>query len=511
MKKLTFKTPIYLGFSVLIILLSASLLYGFLLSGRVVFLMAAVLAFMAILWIFVYVAKSVGALQAQQEELRTINDKQSGQYKNEFLANMSHELRTPLNSILILAKLLENNKPGNLLPEQVQYATIIHRGGSELLNLINNILDLAKIESGNVALIIERIEYSDIAQDLFELFSSVADSKAIDFHMAIDDELPPFIITDGQRLKQILNNLLANAFKFTGENGRIALSFARANQSPAWKAGMLNGIAADQVVAVSVTDTGIGIAEDKQQLIFEAFKQADGSTSRRFGGTGLGLSICRELATALGGEIHVTSEEHKGSTFTLFIPLRYVGGAGSDLQPVLSEVPTITGKQAAESLDEVFATLPQAVAPPLKNALLTEAQDTDVPQVFTDVHQALKGKRIFLVDDDMRNIFALSTVFSTYGIKVEIANNGIEALDVIQQQPNIDLVLMDIMMPALDGYEAIKKIRTIDRLAKLPIIAMTAKAKQGDKRHALDAGANDYIAKPIAINELLSLIRVWLS
>ncbi len=685
---------------------------------------------------------------------------QSGKYKSEFLANMSHELRTPLNSILILAKLLEENKWGNLMGEQVKYASVIHSAGTDLLNLINNILDLSKIESGNVELIIEHVPLSNIAQDLLELFGSVAQNKSIQFRIVIDEDLPASIDADEQRLRQILKNLLSNAFKFTKEQGHVELLIAPANRSAVWEAGMLHGMAAADVICFSVTDTGIGIPIEKQQLIFEAFKQADGSTSRKFGGTGLGLSICRELASVLGGEIHVSSEEGKGSTFSLFLPLKVdASGPGSRddqvaaqpqapqpphsdgrLRPVqgvaaasaaadqkrlliieddhnfaeilegfahengfetmtayqgdigvqmaLDEVPdaiildimlpvmdgwTVLKKLKAnpatkdipvhlmsadrpskrkiegeavgflqkpvdqQSLDHVFGLLHKLIDSPLKKALLIEDHQVqsdslksslvengvDVKQAFTgaeaidaltsgqrydciilDLHlpdksgmelldeikqipehadtpviintameltqemtahiqrhtktmvvksdksnnrildevnlfinkvkhnsgkppslnafghaeakampldKVLEGKRILLADDDMRNIFALTTVFASHQIQVEIANNGLEALEALKKNPAIDLVLMDIMMPEMDGYEAIAKIRAMKKFAKLPIIAITAKAMRGDRQQVLDAGANDYIAKPVEVNKLLSLMRVWLS
>lgn len=674
---------------------------------------------------------------------------QSGKYKSEFLANMSHELRTPLNSILILAKLLQDNKPGNLLPDQIKYASVIYNAGSDLLNMINNILDLAKIESGSVELIIEATPLSHIAQDLLELFSSIADNKAIEFQIAIHEGLPVTISTDEQRLKQILKNLLSNAFKFTKEQGRVQLLFTAADQSPAWKAGLLGGITPDEAIAFSVTDTGIGIAEDKQQLIFDAFRQADGSTSRKYGGTGLGLSICRDLANLLGGEIHVMSKEAEGSTFTLFLPRQYANETVAPaaekeamppretpkplpdhpikavksqrlliieddvhfaeilesyarehgFEPLISHqgdaglqaafdhlpdaiildivLPVMDGwtvlkklksnpdtkdipvhlmsadrpskrnieKEAVgflkkpvdkKSLEDVFGSLRKLIEFPLKRALVIEdheiqsdnlksnlvAHGVDVKQAFTgteaidflksDEHfdciildinlpdrsgmdlldeirgipqhantpiiintamefnsemtsrilhhtktmvvksdkannrildevnlfihkvkndssspnpfrtsahsekeinldNVLRGKHVLLADDDMRNIFALSTVFVSYGINVETANTGQEALDVLEKHPNIDLVLMDIMMPEMDGYEAIAKIRTVKQFAKLPIIAITAKAMQDDRQRALNAGANDYITKPVDASKLLSLMRVWLS
>ncbi|MGK6352134.1 sensor histidine kinase [Parapedobacter sp. DT-150] len=280
--------------------------------------------------LLVYIAKPFERHKKTERTPKAAEPAPSSDYQSTFLADMSHELRTPLNSILILARLLEDNKSGNLTPEQVKFASVIHRAGNELLDLINNILDLAKIESGSIELIIEQVSLSSIARDLLDLFSSVAANKAIDFRISIHEGLPLAITTDEQRLQQVLKNLLSNAFKFTQEQGRVELLFTPAERSPAWKTGILSDTAPDGVIALSVIDTGIGIAEDKQELIFERFRQADKSTGRIFGGTGLGLSICRELATALGGEICVVSQEGAGSIFSLFLPYHYTSGIAAD-------------------------------------------------------------------------------------------------------------------------------------------------------------------------------------
>lgn len=595
--------------------------------------------------------KQAEALEAQQEELQTVNTQleekarllqerhsyieqarlsiavkareleQSGKYKSEFLANMSHELRTPLNSILILAKLLEDNKGGNLLPEQLKYASVIHHAGTDLLNLINNVLDLAKIESGNVELMIEPVELANVVHDMQELFSSVAGSKAIGFSARISEGAPTTIATDEQRLRQVLKNLLSNAFKFTPQNGRVELTVGWSDQH--------------EMVAVAAADNGIGIPTEKQQLIFEAFKQADGSTSRRFGGTGLGLSICRELATMLGGSIDLISQEGKGSTFTLYLPLQHTTPAPGappaalvDLDPagaarsgyygeaekaglngakkvliiesdkhfsdVLeaharaqgcatlvahrgdaglrlafeqrpdaiildADTPVIDGRTVlrklkrnpdtrdipvcftssngpdadeleqieadflqkpftAQSLDEVFSRLLSPVAIPSSIYRPASAGYNIRPYpsfaataVKLQGDQLLNGKRILLADDDMRNIFALTSIFASHNLHVETACTGMEALEKLQQAPRVDLVLMDIMMPGIDGYEAIARIRAEEQLTGLPIIAITAKAMEVDRQRALEAGANDYIPKPVDIGNLLSLMRVWLS
>src|SRR4051812_11593589 len=315
------------------------------------------------------------ALEEKAEQLSL-----SSRYKSEFLANMSHELRTPLNSLLILARLLSDNVGGNLTPKQVEFARTIHSSGAELLALINDILDLAKIESGTVTLTIAPEKMEDLCDYVERTFRQVANDKGLEFAVTVDPKLAVSIETDAKRLQQIVTNLLSNAFKFTSKGG-VTLKLAR--PASGWTAGHAAlGRAGKDVVAISVSDTGIGIPASKQRLIFEAFQQADGTTSREYGGTGLGLSISRELARLLGGEIRVQSAPGQGSTFTLYVPVRYEAPAETPRAP-LAEVPA-------------------------RRPVLEEAADAAKPQNGSGSGHdgALSGRKVLVVDDDIRNVFA---------------------------------------------------------------------------------------------------------
>ncbi len=684
-------------------------------------------------------AREAMSLKAEELEL-------SSKYKSEFLANMSHELRTPLNSILILARILKENKTHNLNNDQIKYAGVIQNAGTDLLHLINDILDLSKIESGKIDLEVEKVSLEGIRTDIRALFDEVAANKKVNFDIAFKGVLPENIQTDSSRLQQIIKNLLSNAFKFTSEKGMVTLGIRAATSKDNFHTDQLKNYQGT-ILAFEVQDTGIGISMEKQKVIFEAFKQADGSTSRKYGGTGLGLSISRELAHLLGGEIQVQSEPQVGSTFTLFIPdilkievaqeealpfvplapevpsathssvhfdenkerqtlliveddinfaeilkdyakekgfdvlVAYSGDTGLSMaqqhlpQAIILDVmlPVMDGwtilktlksspltkhipvhlmsagdekvekarKEGAigflkkpiheEELLEAFHLLSAIPQDQLLNqVLLIEDQETQskhltqqlvdkgvkVVQAFTgqealnklqeqafdciilDLHlpdisgfdlldtikkkeelqripvvintamelskeqlaqimryseamvlkstksndrlidevslfmnklrhqspdnsrkspreanaeKSLAGKRVLITDDDMRNIFALSTVLQEYQMEIVIANNGREALEKLQAEPSVDLVLMDIMMPEMDGYEAMRAIRKNKKFAKLPMIALTAKAMKTDRQKCIEAGANDYISKPVDIDELLSMMRVWLS
>jgi signal transduction histidine kinase/CheY-like chemotaxis protein/HAMP domain-containing protein len=567
----------------------------------------------------------------------------SSRYKSEFLANMSHELRTPLNSLLILSKLLLDNEAGNLNDKQLEFARTIRAAGSDLLELINDILDLSKIEAGKMDLLLDAIPLADVCAYVQRTFEPLAADKGLSLDIVLADRVPSAIVTDEQRLQQILRNLLSNAFKFTSEGG-VELRVERADED---------------VLTFSVTDTGIGIAEDKLAVIFEAFQQADGTTSRTYGGTGLGLSISRELARALGGEISVESAVNEGSVFTLRLSLdpaaRAGGLSGVDLQPVPLPaalepspgrlVPATNG--LAEELSTGVATVRRRVARPAmatrrllvldrgglalhairglvgrdhgveliatetpeealaavdastpaclvigsrlsKTAvftLLDELRDREhiirlpvilrldrrvtdrdrarlsryepalLPRVAESdealaaeaallLHPAsgpavagpetggltrdagwsggavpdgaggegggrLQG-RILLVDDDVRNLFALASLLEDRGLEVTFSETGREALEILGIDPGIDLVLMDIMMPQMDGYETIKAVRAMPALGTMPIIAVTAKAMQGDREKSIAAGASDYITKPVDPDKLISLIGGWL-
>lgn len=680
------------------------------------------------------------AIGLKAEELEV-----SSKYKSEFLANMSHELRTPLNSILILARILKENRPSNLNEEQLKYAGVIHNAGNDLLTLINDILDLSKIESGKIDLDIEAVRPQEIKNNMESLFMEIAKSKKIDFVSALSADLPERIMTDLSRIEQVTKNLLSNAFKFTPENGKITLEIGIASPEIKFYAEQLKS-STQQVLFFSVKDSGIGIPADKQKLIFEAFKQADGTTSRKYGGTGLGLSISKELANILGGEIQVESEPNAGSCFTLYVPavlqnneaeaeqhkpviiplipepvllpvnkngkqtlliieddlvfadllkdyakekgfepvLAHSGDIGLEkaisllpdaiildimlpvmdgwsilkqlkANPVTKHIPVhmmsageVKGEKALkegaigflkkpiekDDLDQAFSVLnsgniaynfqsvlviedhelqsfavkeqlvikgievaqaftgqealqmlenrsfdciildlnlPDISGFDLLDQIKTQEKFTHVPVIIntameldqdniahimkyseamvlksnksndrlidevslfmnklknqgefqkapssntktvSTIEKVLKDKTILITDDDMRNIFALSSALQVYDIKIVIAANGREAIERVEDTPAIDLVLMDIMMPEMDGYEAMKIIRQKKEHKKLPIIALTAKAMKNDREKCIEAGANDYIAKPVDIDQLLSMLRVWLS
>ncbi|WLI91786.1 response regulator [Massilia sp. R2A-15] len=695
----------------------------------------------------------------------------SSKYKSEFLANMSHELRTPLNSLLILAQQLSDNPEGNLSGKQVEFAKTIHGSGSDLLTLINDILDLSKIESGTVTLDVSEYRFSNLRNYVDRTFRHMAEAKHLGFTVELADTLPTAVMTDTTRLQQVLKNLLSNAFKFTS-HGQVALNISLVTSG--WTSDHPSLVHADAVLAFSVRDTGVGIAADKLQLIFEAFQQADGSTARKYGGTGLGLSISRELARLLGGEIRVESVVNTGSTFTLFLPYNRAGFINydqarqpqparmappaqvvyantlqleNDVAPapstansvqvvefnsmpddrgliapgdpsvliveddeafaemvlefareknfkgivthlgdsVLSmardylpsailldlDLPDIDGftvldrlkrdpstrhipvhvmsslrereralRQGAisyinkpvsrEALQEEFTriqkflmggkrsllvvddekmqrdsivsligdsdlrivavetgaqaldalrsshfdcmvldlTLPDISGFDLLDVIGKEPNLRDLPiviytakelnkkevtklkryaktivikdarsperlldetalflhrshaslpelqrRMLEEIHAAdggLAGRKVLIVDDDLRNIFALSSLLERQQMQVSFAENGRDGIEVLEKDPSIEIVLMDIMMPEMDGYDTMRAIRRIPKFKSLPIITLTAKAMKGDRDKCIAAGASDYITKPVDVAQLLSLMRVWL-
>ena len=693
--------------------------------------------------------ENVDALEVARLEIMNKAEEveRNSRYKSEFLANMSHELRTPLNSILILARLLSENKETNLTDKQVEYSNVIYKSGQDLLTLINDVLDLSKIEAGRTTVSIDAVPVSQVRTDLVSLFREVAEAGNIQFTTQIDPHCPKELYTDKDRMEQILRNLLSNAFKFTHEGGRVRLHITAVSpRTLSLRNEQLQ--TANQVLAFHVSDNGIGIPRSKQEVIFEAFRQADGSTNRKYGGTGLGLSISRQLAAMLGGELCLESAEGEGSTFSLYLPLVHTpqpetfrgepdplhevfapGGfiaespvnhetllnSGRVLlivedDPVFSTilqdfargkgyetalatrgdaalqyaktyqpaailldiqlpvvdgwtvlrrlkadpdtrsipVHVITGNDNREKglelgainfihkplgkddLDGLFSAISLQNNPSIKKVLIVEddsvqqehldrilrekerdivcvtatsgnqamkrvsedtydciildltlpdmsgftllehLEQTGLPSTtkvivhtskdldredelrlrrFTDtivlksgrsherlldevalflhkveektaltrrfwtapsVDDILKGKKVLLVDDDMRNVFALSATLQAHGLDVVVAGDGKEGLERLRETPGIQIVLMDIMMPEMDGYEAMRRIREDKRLEELPIIALTAKAMKEDREKCIAAGASDYITKPVDINQLLSLMRVWL-
>jgi signal transduction histidine kinase/CheY-like chemotaxis protein len=560
------------------------------------------------------------ALEEKAEQLAL-----TSKYKSEFLANMSHELRTPLNSLLILSKLLSDNAQGNLNDKQVEFARTINSAGSDLLNLINDILDLSKIESGTVSIEVGEMPVQNLKQHMERTFRQLAADKGLDFNVKFDPKLPQSVRTDEKRLQQIVLNLLSNAFKFTSK-GSVTLGVRCAESGWSPTHPVLRN--ADRAIEIAVTDTGIGIPEDKQKLIFEAFQQADGTTSRKYGGTGLGLSISREIARLLGGELQVRSNPGEGSTFTLYIPLEAEASApaGTIGAPARYDnsgavIPTAlpTGFEVNDDRDELgkepfvliveddptFASIlldaaheaglkgvvstagagtlsmarklqPTAITLDLgladidgfvlldllkhdpntshvpihvisgadrSNSVIgmgafgvTEkpAERAQLVGVFTELREharaqkprrktkaatqqpvrqipELAGAKVLIVDDDIRNIFSLTSVLESHDVEVLHAERGKDGILMLEQTPGVDVALIDIMMPEMDGYETMRQIRQRLELADLPLIAVTAKAMKGDRQKCLDAGASDYIAKPVDIELLLALLRVWVA
>ena len=392
----------------------------------------------------------------------------TSKYKSEFLANMSHELRTPLNSILILGQQLTENPDGNLTPKQVEFARTIHGAGTDLLNLISDILDLSKIESGTVTVDAEEIFLSNLLDTVGRPFRHEAENRQLSFDVQIDPHLGRSMVTDSKRLQQVLKNLLSNAFKFT-EHGGVRLTVSAAvggwssdhpvlNQSPA-------------VVAFEVSDTGIGIPLEKQKIIFEAFQQADASTSRKYGGTGLGLAISRELSSLLGGEIHLRSTPGSGSTFILYLPLKYVGPAGIS-----------TAAAAASRASQTVPTFPVTATPETPTEVLPD-----------DRHDIAPGDTILLVvEDDPHYARILADLARDKGFKVLLAARGADALDLAKQfQPTA--VSLDVFLPDMLGWTVLSQLKQNALTRHIPVQIITL---DEDRQHALASGAFSFVTKP---------------
>ncbi len=578
--------------------------------------------------------------QARQEiEERAQQLALASKYKSQFLANMSHELRTPLNSLLILARLLAQNPGRNLTAKQVEYANVIHSAGSDLLQLINDILDLSKVEAGRMDIHAERFRLSALLEDIQATFQPLTAEKGLDFAIQTDPGAPLELFTDRQRLRQVLGNLLSNAVKFT-ERGNVRLRVGLSGQ---------RGGDGTAIMEFSVTDTGIGIAQENLTTIFGAFQQGDGTLSRRYGGTGLGLSIVREVGALLGGDISAESELGQGSTFTLYLPCD-LPGAETDpgaerpdgvtitpngdgqaeavqalaLQPVLAEdemspgrrvlvmegasgglltllahsaVSDLTGidgpvqvqtavtpEQGIEALSQAphqcvvldlgladasaFAFLERLREEPGQHDVpvlahtrdtldsaqarlartrfgsaylellpsldelrerivlhLSAAQPEHLPALVSEEpndspfdsvplaagHEALRGRRILLIDDDARNVFAITGSLELQGMAVAQAPDGRKGIEALLSGEDPDLILMDVMMPELDGYATMHEIRQMPAFATLPIIAVTARAMPGDREKSIAAGASDYVTKPVDTEELLACMERWLA
>ncbi|WP_157859239.1 hybrid sensor histidine kinase/response regulator, partial [Streptomyces pathocidini] len=471
-----------------------------------------------------------------------------------------HELRTPLNSLLILAKLLADNADGNLSPKQVEFAETIHGAGSDLLQLINDILDLSKVEAGKMDVSPTRIALVQLVDYVEATFRPLTAEKGLDFAVRVSPELPATLHTDEQRLLQVLRNLLSNAVKFT-DGGAVELVIRPAGPDvPAAIREQLleHGSLRDpdsEMIAFSVTDTGIGIAASKMRVIFEAFKQADGTTSRKYGGTGLGLSISREIARLLGGEIHAASEPGRGSTFTLYLPLNPselppqgypqlapAGPTGAAAiaapagDPLLGARAAEGEAEAGEGGGEEAAAQPPAqrgaaglsrlrrrtaaAAEQAAAAAGAPGASVRMPEeawlgkgrdlVERGFEGGFHGEKVLIVDDDIRNVFALTSVLEQHGLSVLYAENGREGIEVLEQHDDVAVVLMDIMMPEMDGYATTAAIRRMPQFAGLPIIALTAKAMKGDREKSIESGASDYVTKPVDTDHLLSVMEQWM-
>jgi signal transduction histidine kinase/HAMP domain-containing protein/CheY-like chemotaxis protein len=497
--------------------------------------------------------KNVEIEQARQEiEERASQLALASRYKSQFLANVSHELRTPLNSLLILARLLAQNSTGNLSAKQVEYSNVIYSSGSDLLQLINDILDLSKAEAGRMDVHPEHVTLADLADDLRSVFGPLAAEKNLEFGIEIAPDVPQALFTDRHRLRQVLANLLSNSVKFT-KVGRVGLIVRPAGPAAPGE---------EPEIAFAVTDTGIGISPENLSTIFGAFEQGDGTTSRSYGGTGLGLAICREVASHLGGRISAESQLGAGSTFTLLLPPSYraasPGGAlpagtgpgnkepvatppGGGQRPGPAQAgATVAGASAggasaagagaadggplasgqAAGADAAAGLLgqesPPQPAPPAaatgspaaSNGSGREAEGRSGRAVAAaGPHHALHGRRVLIVDDDVRNVFAITSILELYGISVAHAPDGRKGIGTLLASDDIDLVLMDVMMPEMDGYATMAAIRKMPRFADLPVIAVTARAMPEDRAKSLASGATDYITKPVDTEELLSCME----
>ncbi|MEJ2609006.1 MAG: ATP-binding protein [Candidatus Thiodiazotropha sp.] len=408
--------------------------------------------------------------QAKQQRHHADQLEESNRYKSEFLANVSHELRTPLNSILLLSKLLSETST-QFSSEQQKQLQVIHEAGCDLRALIDNILDLSRIEAGKTNFTLQKVSLRVLLSELVDLVKPQFDAKHLYLKLEIDDSLPDTFLSDQEKVRQILKNFLSNALKFTHQGGAILRAYSHPTSQ-------------QQPICFAVEDSGIGIAPNKQQLVFEAFKQADGSTRRQFGGTGLGLSISRELSHLLGGTIMLESSEGEGATFTLCLPCEF------DYQELPASQIEIECYEEPELLREV----------------------TNIPQ-SESVQQTppFKGLRVLIVDDDLQNLLALTPLLEAWGFEVIAAGDGQEAIDTLNDDHDFCLVLMDIMMPEVDGYDTIKHIREKMAFEELSIIVLSAKNTVQDRTLSLDAGADDFIAKPVDPEQLLALINSQIS
>ena len=419
--------------------------------------------------------------QEIEQARRALEEKASelaltSKYKSEFLANMSHELRTPLNSILILGQQLTDNPDGNLSPKQVEFARTIHGAGTDLLNLISDILDLSKIESGTVTVDAEEISYSNLIEAVARPFRHEAERRRLSFDVSLDPNLGRTIVTDSKRLQQVLKNLLSNAFKFT-ERGGVRLSVAAAPGG--WNADHPVLSQATGVVSFEVSDTGIGIPVEKQRIIFEAFQQADASTSRKYGGTGLGLAISRELSSLLGGEIHLRSAQGAGSTFTLYLPARYVGPASA----------IRAGDGAAPAMMR------------MQPVVLPEHIIEQVPDDRDDV--APGDSVLLIIEDDPRYARILVDLAHEEGFKVLVAMRGSDAL-ALAEEFTPSAVSLDVFLPDMLGWTVLSQLKQNPRTRHIPVQMVTL---DENRQHGLARGAFAFVTKPATTEGVQEALR----
>jgi signal transduction histidine kinase/CheY-like chemotaxis protein len=405
-------------------------------------------------------AQDTSALRSHAQQLE-----ESNRYKSEFLANVSHELRTPLNSILLLSKMMASGS-SEMSNEQIQQAKVIYDAGKDLRALIDTILDLSRVEAGKATLKTDKVELHKLLHDVCELMRPQFDEKGLSLELVIETGTPSSLTTDGEKLRQILVNFLSNALKFTEQGGAtLRLAFNADDDTEL------------RPLALSVEDSGIGIPAEKHALVFEAFSQVDGSTSRRYGGTGLGLTISRELAGLIGARIAVQSREGEGSTFSVLLPLSLAESETSE------ELRRSAGK----------------------------AENGGASREHTEIPQAhYSGSRVLVVDDDLRNLLALTPLLERWGIVVVAAGDGHEALETLTDDADFDLVLMDLMMPDMDGYKTIEKMRSDPRLHTLSIVALTARSAEEDRKQAVASGADDYLCKPVEPADLKLMLDRYL-
>src|SRR5438105_1175708 len=430
------------------------------------------------------------SLEEKAEQLQLIS-----KYKSEFLANMSHELRTPLNSLLILAKLLADNKDRNLTEKQVEYAKTSYSSGGDLLSLIHEILDLSKVEAGKMQIEVRDIAPGDVKEFVERNFRALAEQKSLEFSIELDESLPSHIRTDPQRLQQVLKNLLANAFKFT-EEGSVQLRIATVPDRHGLDQETLHR--ADQVVAFSVSDTGIGIPKHKQKIIFEAFQQADGTTSRKYGGTGLGLSISREITRLLGGEIHVQSEPGSGSTFTIYLPDHYMGLEEDAEQDDAVAAPPQRQVSAVGAGEGAVSPRPPK-AETLAPAPAIEPEPRVPAPIEDDRERLRQGDRVLLIiEDDSKFARIMVAMARERGFKAVVASRGDTGLALANElQPAA--ITLDIQLPVVDGWSILDRLKRNPRTRHIPVhvISVVEKSKKGSTM-----GAFAFLEKPVSKDAL---------